>query len=223
MSRFVRSQDTNVKGELHLLIGTRWRPEDKEWKDSTELLSTRQYRRCRDKLEELVLQRFMELTTINNSGKTYKLRADISKALQVQSKAALTWDQVVDYTFLSDFDILRDAEANTEICGWAVPAARKLMDHYYKLEREKEEIQCLDIEIQRIAEMKKEDPVLAYFVEKVEEEAGFKVFWIPGARDSEVGHKQHRAGTEGAPWQRAKSQWFRASTWIMIGWMMMRG
>ncbi|KAJ6461948.1 hypothetical protein C8R47DRAFT_1180494 [Mycena vitilis] len=193
--------------EARLLIETRWTPDDKEWKDSAKLVVTRRYRRCVDTLEELVLQRLMELTTANDSGKAYKLRAHIAKALQVRSKAirnalgryntaaralvpprrTLTWEEVVDYTFLSDFDILRDPMANAEIRSWAIPAARELMDHYFKLERAKEEIQRLDIEIRRVityigdekeflvrreAEIMEEDPVLAYFVGKYRMERG---------------------------------------------------
>ncbi|KAJ6476529.1 hypothetical protein C8R47DRAFT_925939, partial [Mycena vitilis] len=96
-------------------------------------------------------------------------------------RQTLIWEEVVDYTFLSDFDILRNPMANAEIRSWAIPAARELMDHYFKLEQAKEEIQRLDIEIRRVityirdekeflvrreAEIMEEDLVLAYFAGK---------------------------------------------------------
>ncbi|KAJ6514378.1 hypothetical protein C8R47DRAFT_924591, partial [Mycena vitilis] len=89
--------------------------------------------------------------------------------------------EVVDYTFLSDFDILRDPMTNADIRSWAIAAAREVIDHHFKLERAKEEIQRLDIEICRVityirdekeflvrreAEIMEEDLVLAYFAGK---------------------------------------------------------
>ncbi|KAF8215731.1 hypothetical protein K438DRAFT_1560255, partial [Mycena galopus ATCC 62051] len=91
----------------------------------------------------------------------YKLRDHIAKALKARSKAIrntlnqyntaaevldppgclLTWAEVVDYTFLSDFNILRNPDTTSSIRAWATPAARQLLDSYYKLERAREEIQ----------------------------------------------------------------------------------
>jgi hypothetical protein len=63
----------------------------------------------------------------------------------------LDWEQVVEYAFLSDFDLLRDTRQ--DICNkpWATPAARLAMDQCFKLRRAKEEIKRLDIEIRRFA------------------------------------------------------------------------
>ncbi|KAJ7281137.1 hypothetical protein C8J57DRAFT_1433838 [Mycena rebaudengoi] len=131
----------------------------------------------------------------------YKLRTHIAKALQVRSTTiraalvrynsaaaalsppgrALTWLEVVNYTFLSDFDLLRDPEMNRTIRSWATPAARHLLDTHFKIERAKEEIIRLDIEIRRLvthirdekeflvakeAKVRLTDPGLAYFVRK---------------------------------------------------------
>ncbi|KAJ7491430.1 hypothetical protein B0H11DRAFT_1646836, partial [Mycena galericulata] len=64
---------------------------------------------------------------------------------------------------------------------WATPGCRQLMDSYFKIERAKEEIQRLNIEIRRFvtymrdereflvkkeAEVRAEDPDLAFFVKK---------------------------------------------------------
>ncbi|KAF8164215.1 hypothetical protein K438DRAFT_1617700, partial [Mycena galopus ATCC 62051] len=125
----------------------------------------------------------------------------IAKALKARSKAIwntlhrynmaaevldppshlLTWAEVVDYTFLSNFDILRNPDTTSSIRAWATPAAHQLLDSYYKLERAREETQRLNIEIchfvthmndeetflvQRESEIKAEDPGLAFFVRK---------------------------------------------------------
>lgn len=94
-------------------------------------------------------------------------------------RRTLKWDEVIEFTFLADFDILRDPEANAAIRPWAAPAARELMDTHFKIERAKEEIKRLNIEIQRLvtyirdekefllrkeAEAKETDPPLAFFV-----------------------------------------------------------
>ncbi|KAK7047994.1 hypothetical protein R3P38DRAFT_3306983 [Favolaschia claudopus] len=171
-----------------------------EYKKAGELVATRDYRLAVNKLEELVVKRLFELTKMNMSGTGYKLRKHIAKALQTRSKTIrkalerynkaakalvpprrqLEWDEVIDYAFLSYFDILRDPEANAIIRPWATPAARQMMDTYFKIERVKEEIDRLNVEIRRlvtyikdewefllkkVAEVQETDPQ-AFFVER---------------------------------------------------------
>ncbi|KAF8157616.1 hypothetical protein K438DRAFT_1986407 [Mycena galopus ATCC 62051] len=158
-------------------------------------------------LEGLVVKRILELTKVNQSGLAYKLRDHIAKALKARSKAIrnalnryntaaavldppgrlLTWAEVVDYTFLSEFNILRNPDTTSSIRAWATPAARQLLDSYYKLKRAREEIQRLNIEIRRFvthmkdertflvqweSEIKARDPVLAFFVRKYRNRRG---------------------------------------------------
>jgi hypothetical protein len=95
------------------------------------------------------------------------MRKHIAKALQARLKAVrntidrynaaasvldppmppLTWDQVVEYAFLADFDILRDTRAEVQSRPWTRPAYRLAMDRYFKILRAKEEIKCLNVEI----------------------------------------------------------------------------
>ncbi|KAF8157317.1 hypothetical protein K438DRAFT_1621258, partial [Mycena galopus ATCC 62051] len=102
----------------------------------------------------------------------YKLRGHIAKALKARSKAIwntlnryntagealdppgrlLTLAEVVHYTFLSNFDILRNPDTTSSIRAWAPPAAHQLLDTYYKLEQAREEIQRPNIEIRRFEE-----------------------------------------------------------------------
>jgi hypothetical protein len=65
----------------------------------------------------------------------------------VPPRQLLDWEQVVEYSFLSDFDLLRDTRQ--DICSrpWATLA----MDQAFKLQRAKEEIKRLDIEIRQFA------------------------------------------------------------------------
>lgn len=107
-----------------------------------------------------------ELTTLHAG---YKLRKHIAKALQARSRAvktalgeyniaagsltvprpSMTWEQVVEYTFLSDFDLLREGREDIREEAWAKPASRIAMDQYFKFLRSQEEIHRLNIEIPR--------------------------------------------------------------------------
>jgi hypothetical protein len=99
------------------------------------------------------------------------MRKHIGKALQKRSSAirtaldryntaaqALTpprqtlhWKDVVEYVFLADFDLLRDARQDISQRPWATPAGRLAMDLYFKIRRAAEEIQRLNVEIPRVA------------------------------------------------------------------------
>jgi hypothetical protein len=101
----------------------------------------------------------------------YRLRKHIAQALQKRSSAirtaldhyntaalalnpprpTLQWDEVVEYAFLSDFDLLRDSRQNIQHRPWATPAGRLAMDTHFKLLRAREELDRLNIEIRRVA------------------------------------------------------------------------
>jgi hypothetical protein len=98
------------------------------------------------------------------------MRTHIAKALQARSMAiknaitryntaafaleppapSLTWDQVVEYTFLADFDFLRATDGELLNKPWSRPAYCLAMDSYFKILRAQEEIVCLNIEICRL-------------------------------------------------------------------------
>ncbi|KAJ6631993.1 hypothetical protein B0H10DRAFT_2206396 [Mycena sp. CBHHK59/15] len=128
------------------------------------LVAKQRYQRTLDRLEGLIM---FELTKMNMSSTGYKLRKHIAKALQSQLKAVktmlykynnatsvlevpqepLTWEQVVEYTFLADFDLLCEAQDDIRKEPWALPSGRIAMDQHYKLLHTDEEIQRLKIEI----------------------------------------------------------------------------
>jgi hypothetical protein len=66
-------------------------------------------------------------------------------------REVLDWDQVVEYAFLSDFDLLCDAWQDIRKKPWATPAARLAIDQAFKLERAEEEVARLNIEVARLA------------------------------------------------------------------------
>ena len=52
----------------------------------------------------------------------------------------LHWDEVVEYTFLSEFDLLRDTRQDVSHCPWTTPTGQQAMDSYFKHHRAEEEI-----------------------------------------------------------------------------------
>ncbi|KAJ6551242.1 hypothetical protein B0H19DRAFT_1211105 [Mycena capillaripes] len=186
-----RERALNAVQEMERKMGIRerWTRGSLEWNEAAELVSTRRYRLAINKLEELVVKRLFELTKMNMSETGYKSRT-IRTALGRYNAAAatlspprrtLTWNKLIEFTFLADFDILHDPEGNAEIRPWATPASQELMDTYFKIERAKEEIQRLNIEIccfvtyiqdekmfllAKETEVRASDPHLGFFVGK---------------------------------------------------------
>ena len=79
----------------------------------------------------------------------------------IPPRPSLKWDEVVEYAFLSDFDLLRDARHEIQNCTWATPAGRLAMDSYFKLLRAHEEIDRLNVEVRRVAtQLRDEDHYL---------------------------------------------------------------
>ncbi|KAJ7509411.1 hypothetical protein B0H11DRAFT_1632096, partial [Mycena galericulata] len=147
--------------DLELRLGTtRWANGDEKWTATAKMVSRRRYQRALDNLEGLIIARMLELA---------KLRKQIAKALQARSKPVetaittynaaaeamspakptLDWEQVVEFAFLADFDLLREAREDIRDETWALPAGRVAMDAHYKLLRADEGIGRLDVEIPR--------------------------------------------------------------------------
>ncbi|KAJ7451074.1 hypothetical protein FB451DRAFT_1284595 [Mycena latifolia] len=143
--------------EARLDITERWQAGCEQWSAAALMVSQRRYQRALDNLHGLVIARLFELTKCNMSG-TACSRAIKTAIEQYNSAAAtldvprepLSWEEVVDYTFLSDFDLLRFARTDIASEGWAQPAGREAMDQYFKLLRADEEIKRLNIEIPRL-------------------------------------------------------------------------
>ena len=65
----------------------------------------------------------------------------------VPPRRQLRWDKVVEYMFLSEFDLLRDTRQDVSHRPWTTPAGRQAMDSYFKRHHAEEEIAQLNIEI----------------------------------------------------------------------------
>ncbi|KAJ7866594.1 hypothetical protein B0H14DRAFT_3084195 [Mycena olivaceomarginata] len=156
--------------EVQLDITERWTVESLKWALTVVEIKKRKYQLALDALELLIVERIFELTKMNQSQTGYKMRKHIAKALQARSKAVknaignyntaaglldppmphLSWEQVVEYAFLADFDILRDTRTEVQSRPWTHPAYRLVMDRYFKILRAREEIKHLNVEIPRV-------------------------------------------------------------------------
>ncbi|KAJ7150008.1 hypothetical protein C8R43DRAFT_1128075 [Mycena crocata] len=145
---------------------TRVSPWSAEW-DATEMMvQNRCYQHALNHLEGLVMAQMFELTKGNMSGMGYKLCKHIAKALQSRSRAVraamnkynaaamgmtpprttITWETVVEYVFLADFDLLHNRWEDIQNEPWAQPSGQAVMDQHFKLLHANEEIIRLDVE-----------------------------------------------------------------------------
>jgi hypothetical protein len=89
----------------------------------------------------------------------------------IPPKVNLSWEEVVEYAFLSDFDLLREGREDIRDEPWALPAGRVAMDQHYKLLRADEEIVRLNIEVQRLVTyMADEEAFLVHHEERLRTE-----------------------------------------------------
>ncbi|KAJ7606265.1 hypothetical protein FB45DRAFT_1041458 [Roridomyces roridus] len=155
--------------ELELGVLERWKEDDPRFVEAQKQAREFRYQQALDRLELLVVERLFELTKVNQSGTGYKMRTHVAKSLQARSKAVrtavdrynaaaaavippkapLNIEQVLEYTFVADFDLLRHSTHDVEGRTWSRPAFRSVMNRYFRIERAREEIKRLDIEIRR--------------------------------------------------------------------------
>ncbi|KAJ7251888.1 hypothetical protein C8J57DRAFT_1437455 [Mycena rebaudengoi] len=162
--------------EEFMAIEIRWLPTSDEWAAAAYLVSTKRYRTALSRLERLVIQRMFELTKMNMSQTGYKLRKHIAKALQARSQAVRS--ALVSYN---------DAAASLATPARKLSWSEVIMDAHFKIERAREEILRLNIEIRRVvtkirdervfllekeAEVRQTDPGLAFMIRLHRRERG---------------------------------------------------
>jgi len=93
---------------------------------------------------------------VSNNSIGYKLCRHITKALQKYNQQAqklqpphptLSWQQVVDYTFLGEFDLLRNSRRDVHNEDWAKSECHELTTRYMELSHMREEIDQLNVEV----------------------------------------------------------------------------
>jgi hypothetical protein len=109
----------------------------------------------------------------------YKLRTQIAKALKTRSSAirtaldtynrlaktlnpprpSLDFKEVLDYSSLAEFDLLRDTRGTVQTRIWAQPAYRVAMGLHFKRKCARGEIKRLNVEITRLRTFIRDDEV----------------------------------------------------------------
>ncbi|KAJ7597935.1 hypothetical protein C8J56DRAFT_772406 [Mycena floridula] len=159
-----------LETKLQIMPQNRWTPRAEEWKETWKKVQMEKYQKALDQLEGLIVLRMFELMKLNMSQTGYKLRKHIGQSLKAQSQAirtaleryndaasklspprpSLSWEIVVEYAFLSEFELLRDARQDIRSEPWATPAGRTLLDKHFKILRAQEEIKRCNVEIVRL-------------------------------------------------------------------------
>ncbi|KAI9061959.1 hypothetical protein FKP32DRAFT_1574922 [Trametes sanguinea] len=156
--------------EIKMGVDVRWRPDMKEYAETLKYIAERDYRAALDDLHRLVVQRLFELHTLNVSQTAYKVRTYIAKSLQRRSKAirtavakynaaavkltpprpTLDWSKVTHYTFIEEFELLRDTRNDIRDHPWARSDVRELMKKARRVARAQEEIIRCNVEVRRL-------------------------------------------------------------------------
>ncbi|KAG2033054.1 hypothetical protein BDR03DRAFT_935779 [Suillus americanus] len=83
---------------------------------------------------------------IQNALNCYNMQA----AALVPPHPQLIWKDIVEYSFLGEFDLLCQSHSDIRTLDWTKPAHCKATVKYFKLKCAQEEIQCLNVEIRRL-------------------------------------------------------------------------
>ncbi|KAF8178986.1 hypothetical protein K438DRAFT_1604258 [Mycena galopus ATCC 62051] len=173
--------------EARMGIESCWTSSDAKWIAAAAAIKNRKYQGALDSIEEIIVERLLEMTKIHQSVTGYKMRAHIAKALQSRSKGirnaierynavalsmdppmpTLSWDEVVNFGFLAEFDLLRDTRDSVRSRPWTRRNYRLAMDSYFKILRAREEIKRLNIEIKCVVTWIDDEDL---FLRKKEEE-----------------------------------------------------
>ncbi|KAJ3992007.1 hypothetical protein F5050DRAFT_1715629 [Lentinula boryana] len=180
----------SLEERLGLRRDQRWVKGSKDWKNAETLVYMSKYQKALDRLEGLIIARIFELSRMNVSGTGYKMRQHIGHAMQKRSTAIisalesyneaaaklkpprklLSWEDVLNYTYLSEFDFLRDMRSDVRDCIWARPAVREAMSEVFKLLRAGEEVDRLHLEIKRLLTyIKEEEEYISSVARRVEQ------------------------------------------------------
>ncbi|KAG1798652.1 uncharacterized protein HD556DRAFT_1430888 [Suillus plorans] len=154
-----------------------WSPTDPRRVAAQSRIINRRFHQAADDVERLVVMRLFELTKLQMSGLGYKLRTQISKALKTRATAirhavgrynkyaaqlepprpALSWDQIAEFTFAGEFDLLCETDEQVHAKRWADPTNRQAATKYFDLQRSREEITRCNVEIVRLLTKMRDD------------------------------------------------------------------
>ncbi|KAF9060672.1 hypothetical protein BDP27DRAFT_1429783 [Rhodocollybia butyracea] len=223
-----------------LEVRERWLEGSEKWEEAKKAAKETTYRKALDKLEGLLVARVFEMSRLNVAGTGYKLRKHIANAMKICSKSisaaiiayndaatsltpprpTLKCEEALEFIYLSEFDILRNAREDVRERPWATPGNRLIMTEFFKLIRAEEEIGRLHLEIQRlITHMFDEEELILDKAEAVElEDPGLALqlrsYWNERGKFNEL-HRRHLFAIKKLPgFQPENLQYFRRGTHV---------
>ncbi|KAG2058448.1 hypothetical protein BDR06DRAFT_968459 [Suillus hirtellus] len=126
--------------ESKLRVAQHWVPDTSEWEDAGCLVAKGSYKLCKHIAKAL--------QTCSSAIRCALDHYNTAALSLTPPHRTLKWDEVIEYAFLSDFDLLHDAHQDISQCPWATPAAHQATDLYFKMCCAKEEVLHLNNEIQ---------------------------------------------------------------------------
>ncbi|RXW14344.1 hypothetical protein EST38_g11508 [Candolleomyces aberdarensis] len=155
--------------ELRLGLETRWDATMPQYHETLTYIKERRYHQALEGLQKVVVQRLFELHRLNLSGIGYKARTLLAKAMRTRSRAiqsavnkynraaldigrsdTLDFAQAAKYSFVEEFELLKNSHADLSDARWKEPVIREAMKRHQRIQRAREEIIRVNIEIQRI-------------------------------------------------------------------------
>ncbi|KAF9778551.1 hypothetical protein BJ322DRAFT_1014134 [Thelephora terrestris] len=151
-------------------IAKRWTPDTPEYVETACYIHERRYHQALNHLQRLVVQRLFELHRLNLSGIGYKARTHLAKSLQTRCKTIrsateaynraaraldpprppLDWSQVSHYSFLDEFNLLRNTRHDITNAPWANPVVCEAIKKFLRVRRAREEIDWCNVEVRRL-------------------------------------------------------------------------
>lgn len=107
----------------------------------------------------------------------------------------ISWDEIVDFSYLSEFSILRDAREDVRKRDWASPQNRQLMLEFFKIMGAENELTRLHVEIKHLVTYMRDEKrkVLGKATELEAEDPGLalqlRLYWQERGRFDELHQK----------------------------------
>ncbi|KAI0039276.1 hypothetical protein FA95DRAFT_1585319 [Auriscalpium vulgare] len=170
VAKLTLAQNVVAVLERELGLAEAWTANSPEYQRNLGILQRTKFDKAVDQLEGLVVQRLFELAKANMSGTGYKMRRHISAAITRRSAAVrnalnaynrlaplqdpprrkMEYHEVANYGWLGEFDLLKESRHEVLDKPWSQPANREALTKYLKIQRAREEIHRLNVEIPRL-------------------------------------------------------------------------
>ncbi|TFK58602.1 hypothetical protein BDN72DRAFT_873151 [Pluteus cervinus] len=170
-NKLLLHEDAVADTEELLGVKSWWTREEPEYQHTLNYIKNKTFFAAMEKLEGLVVQRLFELAKANLSETCYKMRRHISKAITVRSATICTafakynqlaplqipprptveFEDVVSYSLLGEFDLLKFSRTHILSKPWTKPTNREVAAKFFKVLQAEEEKTWLNVEVVRLA------------------------------------------------------------------------